>query len=71
VSWSQSRDEVTGQTVFTVSHPSSLAEMTWRLPRSRYPQAPQLRSGSADIDGSDSRYWQVRAKAGTQLVFGA
>lgn len=71
VSWSQSRDEVTGQTVFTVSHPSSLAEMTWRLPRSRYPQAPQLRSGSAEIDGSDSRYWQVRAKAGTQLVFGA
>lgn len=71
VSWSQSRDEVTGQTVFTVSHPSSLAEMTWRLPRSRYPQASQLRSGSAEIDGSDSRYWQVRAKAGTQLVFGA
>ena len=71
VSWSQSRDEATGQTVFTVSHPSSLAEMTWRLPRSRYPQAPQLRSGTAEIDGSDSRYWQVRAKGGTQLVFGA
>ena len=70
VSWSQSHDEATGQTVFTVSHPSSLAEMTWRLPRSRYPQAPQLRSGSAEVDGSDSRYWQVRAKGGTQLVFG-
>ena len=71
VSWSQSRDDATGQTVFTVSHPGSLAEMTWRLPRSRYPQAPQLRSGSAEVDGSDSRYWQVRAKGGTLLVFGA
>ena len=23
-----------------------------------------------EVDGSDSRYWQVRAKGGTQLVFG-
>lgn len=69
VVWQQGLDPETGQTVFTASHPRSLAEMTWRLPRSRYPQAPQLRAGSAQIDGSDSRYWQVRASGGTQLVF--
>jgi len=71
VQWGQSLDESTGQTVFTVTHPVSLAEMTWRLPRSRYPQAPQLRSGAAVVDGSDARYWQVRATGGTQLVFAA
>lgn len=71
VNWTQTLDSATGQTVFTVSHPVSLAEMTWRLPRSRYPQAPQMRSGSAVVDGSDARYWQVRATGGTQLVFGA
>ncbi len=71
VGWTQVRDEATGKTVFTVSHPVSLAEMTWRLPRNRYPQAPQVLSGSAVVDGSDSRYWQVRATGGTQLAFGA
>lgn len=69
VRWSQSRDETTGQTVFSVTHPTSLAEMTWRLPRSRYPLAPQVQSGSAVVDSSDARWWQVRATGGTQLVF--
>src|SRR5574343_1694443 len=67
--WSQSRDETTGQTVFSVTHPTSLAEMTWRLPRSRYPLAPQVQSGSAVVESSDARWWQVRATGGTQLVF--
>ncbi|MFM8865062.1 MAG: hypothetical protein ACKOFG_09110, partial [Limnohabitans sp.] len=71
VRWSQSRDAGTGQTVFSASHPSSLAEMTWRLPRALYPNAPQLRSGSAVVDGSDARYWLVRATGGTQLSFSA
>ena len=70
VQWSQSRDEASGRTVITATHPTSLAEMTWRLPRSRYPVAPQVQSGSAVVDGSDARYWQVRATGGTQLVFG-
>lgn len=69
VVWQQTLDADSGKTVFTASHPRSLAEMTWRLPRSRYPQVPELRSGSAQIDGSDSRYWQLRATGGTQLVF--
>lgn len=71
VDWHQSRDADTGQTVFTVTHPSSLAEMTWRLPRTQYASAPQVLSGSALVDGSDARYWLVRATGGTQLSFRA
>lgn len=69
VSWSQSRDASTGQSLFVASHPVSLAEMTWRLPRSRYPNAPQVSAGQAVVDGSDPAYWLVRATGGTQLVF--
>lgn len=69
VSWTQALDPATGKVVFTASHPSSLAEMTWRLPRTRYPQAPQVTEGHALVDGSDTRYWQVRATGGTQLSF--
>jgi len=71
VRWSQSRDASTGKTLFSASHPSSLAEMTWRLPRALYPNAPQLLSGSAVVDSSDARYWLVRASGGTQLSFSA
>ena len=69
VSWSQARDDASGKTVFSASHPQSLAEMTWRLPRSRYPQAPQIRTGQAQVDDSDARYWLVRATGGQQLEF--
>lgn len=69
VSWMQSLDESSGKTRFAASHPLSLAEMTWRLPRSRYPQAPQVTSGQAQVDVSDARYWLVRATGGTALVF--
>ena len=69
VTWTQAVDVNTGKTVFTASHPSSLAEMTWRLPRSRYAQAPQVLAGQALVDTTDARYWQVRATGGTQLSF--
>lgn len=71
VNWTQTHDSVTGQTRFVASHPQSLSEMTWRLPRSRYPNAPQLESGMAVVDGSDAQYWVVRATGGTALVFRA
>jgi hypothetical protein len=71
VRWSQSRDAGTGKNLFSASHPSSLAEMTWRLPRALYPNAPQVLSGAAVVDGSDARYWLVRATGGTQLSFSA
>ena len=69
VSWTQTHDAITGKQVFTATHPSSLAEMTWRLPRSRYPLAPQVTAGQALVDASDARYWQVRATGGNQLSF--
>jgi hypothetical protein len=71
VSWSQSKDAATGLTVFTASHPVSLKEMVWRLPRTAYPNAPRIVSGKAVVDGSDPQFWQVKAGAGTQLVFRA
>jgi hypothetical protein len=71
VSWSQSKDAATGLTVFTASHPVSLKEMVWRLPRTAYPNAPRIVSGKAVVDGTDPQFWQVKAGAGTQLVFRA
>jgi hypothetical protein len=71
VSWQQQIDSATGRTLFTATHPVSLAEMTWRLPRSRYPQAPEVVTGKAVVDGSDARYWTVRATSGATLAFRA
>jgi hypothetical protein len=71
VTWSQSKDAATGRIVFTATHPVSLKEMVWRLPRTAYPNAPRIVSGQAVVDGSDPQFWQVKAGAGTQLVFRA
>ena len=69
VTWSQSLDAATGRTVFTASHPQSLQEMVWRLPKTRFVQAPVIESGVATVDGSDARFWLVKAQGGTRLVF--
>lgn len=69
VTWSQSLDAGTGQTVFTASHPQTLQEMVWRLPKSRFPNTPVIESGSATVDGSDARFWRVLGQGGTRLVF--
>lgn len=71
VSWQQSTDNATGQTVFSASHPEGLQEMVWRLPRSRYAAVPVIVSGSGTVDTSDEAFWLVRAGAGTELVFRA
>jgi hypothetical protein len=71
VNWSQAKDAATGLTVFTATHPVSLKEMVWRLPRSAYPNAPRIVSGKAVVDGSDPQFWLVKAGAGAQLVFRA
>jgi len=71
VSWSQSTDALTGQTVFSASNVAGLQEMVWRLPKARYAQAPVIVSGVATVDLSDARYWLVKAGAGTSLVFRA
>lgn len=71
VSWSQTLDVGTGQTVFNATHPLSLKDMTWRLPKSRFSSAPSIVSGNAVVDSSDGTYWLVKANGGTQLVFRA
>ena len=71
VQWTQTPDAASGLTVFEARHPQSLAQMTWRLPRDRYANAPVLLQGSASIDSSDERYWTVRASGGTLLRFQA
>jgi len=68
VNWTQTVD-ASGATQFTVSHPTSLNEMVWRLPKSRYKTAPVVVSGNASIDATDANYWLVKAGAGTQLIF--
>jgi hypothetical protein len=71
VTWSQSTDPVSGQTLFSASHPAGLQEMVWRLPKARYANAPVVVSGVATVDASDAAFWLVNAGAGTQLVFRA
>jgi hypothetical protein len=71
VTWSQSTDPVSGQTLFSASHPAGLQEMVWRLPKARYANAPVVVSGVATVDVSDAAFWLVKAGAGTQLVFRA
>lgn len=48
-------------------HPSSLAELTWTLPRSRY-QEPAILSGAATVRASQS-LWLVTASEGRTLRF--
>ena len=71
VSWSQTKNPTTGLTLFTASHPVSLKEMVWRLPRSVYPNAPRIVSGKATVDVSNAEFWLIKAGVGTQLVFSA
>ena len=71
VTWSQAKDAATGVTVFTATHPLSLSEMVWRLPKWRFANAPRIVSGKATVDGTHAEYWLVKAGAGTRLVFRA
>jgi hypothetical protein len=71
VNWSQHQDQVTRLTEFTASHPVSLQEMVWRLPKSRYGQAPVILLGEGVVDVTDAQFWLVKAGAGKQLVFRA
>lgn len=70
VKWSQHTDE-SGVTHFQASHPTSLDEMTWRLPKSRYIKAPLVVNGNATLQAHDAKYWLVKAGPGQSLVFTA
>lgn len=71
VAWTQNLDPATGVTLFTVSHPVTLNEMVWRLPKSRYAKVPVIVSGVATVVATDPQFWLVKAGKGQQLVFKA
>jgi len=56
VAWTQNLDAVTGLTLFTVSHPVTLNEMVWRLPKSRYTKVPVIVSGVATVVTTDPQF---------------
>ena len=56
-----------GVITFSASHPSSLADMSWLLPKARYTQ-PALSSGKGQVE-SDSLNWIITANSGTSLKF--
>jgi peptidoglycan/xylan/chitin deacetylase (PgdA/CDA1 family) len=64
-SWSTSTSG--GITTFSASHPRTLDDMTWLLPRSSY-SLPVVVQGRATV-GSDSSHWIVTADGGTRLRF--
>lgn len=58
VQWREQRSD--GVSQFEASHPGSLSEMAWLLPKARYAESPRSEDGSATIsDGGD--HWLVRA----------
>jgi len=58
-----------GFSTFTVTHPSSLTDLTWLLPKARY-AAPLITAGKAGVT-SDATDWIVTATSGTSLKFTA
>ena len=69
VQWTERRDD-NGVSTFDIKHPSSLAEMVWLLPKTRYPDLPTSSDGSVTLRdlGSD---WEVRAKNTREARFTA
>jgi len=64
-SWNSST--LFGVTTFSASHPSSLADMTWLLPKASY-TLPVVVWGWGTVR-SDSTNWIVTAESGSQLRF--
>ena len=67
--WSSSTT-VSGVATFSASHPTSLADLTWLLPKTRY-GLPAVVAGQGTVVSSDSKYWIVTATQGTSLRFTA
>ena len=63
--WSSSTQA--GITTFSAIHPTSLADMTWLLPKSRY-NVPSVVAGQGGVT-SDSKNWIVTTDTGTSLKF--
>lgn len=69
--WKQSVDTGSGNTRFDATHPVSLKEMVWRLPKTRYSSAPLVVAGTATVITNDPGHWLVKAGRGTSLSFTA
>lgn len=69
VSWAQTV-LANGNTRFNASHPQTLAEMVWMLPKARYLKPTVGDSAAATVSDAGG-FWLVRARAVTQLQFQA
>jgi hypothetical protein len=69
VSWTQTV-LANGNTLFNASHPDTLAEMVWMLPKARFLKPTVSGAASATVVSSGS-YWLVRAGAVAQVQFQA
>ena len=69
VQWREQRS-ADGISRFEVSHPSSLGEMVWLLPKARYAEPPKTDDGSVTVSdgGAD---WIVRAGNAARARFSA
>jgi hypothetical protein len=59
-----------GFSTFTVTHPTSLTDMTWLLPKTRY-ALPLITTGRGTVNPTDATDWIVTATSGTALKFTA
>ena len=59
VKWAEQRD-ANGVSKFVVTHSSSLDEMVWLLPKTRYADMPVSADGSVTVS-EQGKYWAVRA----------
>lgn len=66
VQWTQ-QVQANGRIRFDAAHPSSLASLVWRLPKTRY-ERPTISSGTATVSDGGS-HWLVKPSAGTSLRF--
>ena len=57
-----------GFSTFTATHPSSLEDQTWLLPKARY-ATPFILSGRGSVQTQDANDWVITASSGTTLKF--
>jgi len=69
VKWTE-RMDATGMRHFNVSHPVTLREMVWILPKTSYPLPPEIVTGTASVT-AEGPYWRVKAEGGAALEFTA
>lgn len=67
VTWTETREQP-GVSKFEVSHPQSLNEMVWLLPKSRYTRVPVSEDGSALVWDHGS-HWAVKARSTSRASF--